>query len=204
VFSNARIPGRAVVMVQLAVAVLAAFALAGLPKRRLVTAVTVAALAFESIPSRLPAQPVPGPDAVDAALRQSTAAGPVVELPLGLRDGFGETGALDHRALAHQMWHARPLAGGFVARLPERVRRAQLELPVLAELLELSTPGEHDARLAPDAAARLAAAGIPFLVVNRDTVLSERLSPAVLEAAGFRLVVRDGPRELYSTPVQQR
>jgi hypothetical protein len=138
-FSNARIPGRAVVMVQLAVAVLSAFALAGVSKRRWIAAALVMVV-LESVPSRLPAYLVPQPDAVDAELFRAGGAGSVAELPVGLRDGFGEVGQLDHRALAHQLWHRQPLVGGFVARLSHRARRAQLESPPIAAFLDLSSP----------------------------------------------------------------
>lgn len=199
VFSNARIPGRAAVMVQLAVAVLFALAMAGVSWRRPATAAIAVAFVVETLPARLPADHVPQADAVDAALTRATAAGAVAELPLGLRDGFGEVGQLDHRALAHQLWHQRPLVGGFVARLPERVERLQLGSPAIAALVEVSTPDHPVPVLSAGAAAQAAASGIAFVVVNRDTFVSPRLPSAQLEAAGFHLVARDGPRELYAT-----
>ena len=55
------------------------------------------------------------------------------------------------------------------------------------------------APLAAGAAAQAAAGGIAFVVVNRDTFVAPRLPAAQLEAAGFTLIARDGPRELYST-----
>lgn len=199
VFSNARIPGRAAVMVQLGVAVLFAFAMVGVTWRRPAVAAIATALVLETMPARLPADRVPQADAVDAALRHATAEGAVGELPLGLRDGFGEVGQLDHRAQAHQLWHGRPLVGGFVARLPERVKRLQLGSPPIAALVEISTPDHPVPVLAAGAAAQAAASGIAFVVVNRDTFVAARLPAAQLEAAGFRLVARDGPRELYAT-----
>ena len=199
VFSNARIPGRAAVMVQLGVAVLFACAVAGTARRRPAAVAIAAALLLETMPAHLPADRVPRADAVDAALTRATADGAVAELPLGLRDGFGEVGQLDHRALAHQLWHQRPLVGGFVARLPERVKRLQLGSPAVAALVEISTPDQAVAPLAAGAAAQAAAGGIAFVVVNRDTFVAPRLPAAQLEAAGFTLIARDGPRELYST-----
>lgn len=204
VFSNARIPGRAVVMVQLAVAVLAAFALAGLDRRRLVLTIVAVSLALETLPARLPVQRVPQPDAVDAALASSPAPGAVAELPLGLRDGFGETGRLDHRALAHQLWHGRPLVGGFVARLPERVRHAQLASPPIAALLKLSTGEAAPGALDPGFAAAAAAAGIGFVVINRDALGSAALPRPALEAAGLALLASDGPRQVYATAGRAR
>jgi hypothetical protein len=200
-FSNARIPGRAVVMVQLAVAVLSAFALADVSKRGWIAA-ALALVVLESVPSRLPAYLVPQPDAVDAELSRSASAGAVAELPVGLRDGFGEVGQLDHRSLAHQLWHGQPMVGGFVARLSHRVRRAQLESPPIAALLDLSAPAQP-APLPPDAA-DASAAGIAFLVVNRDTFVGERLGRDLLESAGYRLIATAGARELYATGAARR
>ena len=167
-------------------------------------AAALALVVLESMPSRLPTFIVPQADAVDAELRRAGGAGSVVELPLGLRDGFGEVGQLDHRALAHQLWHRQPLVGGFVARLSPRVRRAQVESPAIAALLNLSTPGEAPAPLAPDAARGASAAGIAFLVLNRDTIVGDRLRPGALESSGFTLLVKDGPRELYATGAPPR
>ncbi len=83
VFSNARIPGRAVVVVQLAVAVLLAHAVA---RRARGTAVLLVVLvAAEAFPARLPLQILPAADAVDDVLRTSSVVGAVAELPLGLQ-----------------------------------------------------------------------------------------------------------------------
>ena len=47
--------------------------------------------------------------------------GAVCVLPLGLRDGIGELGRFEHRALADQITHGKPIVGGFIARLPKTV-----------------------------------------------------------------------------------
>ena len=195
-FSNARIPGRAIVMVNLAIAVLMAFALAA-RRRRLSTRVLLCLLALETLPAPAPAVAIPRQDGVDAAIARSDEAGAVVELPLGLRDGFGEVGALEHRALAHQMWHGRPLAGGFVARLSPAIRARYEGTPLLSNLLKLSTRAEEDVALMADAAARARDLDLAFLVINRDTFVDARIPRATLEAAGFRLLAADGARELY-------
>jgi hypothetical protein len=200
VFSNARIPGRAVVMVQLALAMLLAFALAGRSHR--VSGVILLLLALESFPAPVPLRAIPGPDAVDEVLRTSTVRA-VVELPMGLRDGFGEVGTFDHRALAHQMYHQRPLAGGFVARLPPSVRSAYQDSVILQELLRVSRGSEAGADLEAGAAARAAERGLDFLVINRDAFVDGRLSRAAMERAGFTFLVAAGPRELYASGMPQ-
>ena len=46
-------------------------------------------------------------------LARQTGPGSVCELPIGLRDGFGELGRLDMRVLYYQTLHGRPITGGF-------------------------------------------------------------------------------------------
>jgi hypothetical protein len=198
-FSNARIPGRALVLVHLSVAMLAALALSVSRSRDWMTAGLAVLITAETLSRPAPAQRLPARDQVDATLKSSAAAGAVVELPIGMRDGFGEAGRLDHRALVHQIWHERPLAGGFVARLPERLTRQYSGIPLMRDLLVLSTPAETAVPLGPDAAAGAAAHGLAFIVVNRDTFVGERLPRATLDRAGLRLLATSGPRELYST-----
>jgi hypothetical protein len=191
--SNARMPGRAVVVVQLATAVLLAIAWS---RRRPGTATaTVLALLvlLESLPGRTPLYSLPAADDVDRAIAGGPA-GAVLELPFGLRDGFGERGAFDHRALVHQSAHGRPLAGGFVARLsPGTVAKYEQD-QALSQLLAFS---QDDAAPLPSAAA-LADQGFAYLVLNRDLMDHARLPAGTLLAAGYRLVVADGPRELYT------
>ena len=197
---NARIPGRAVVMVNLAVAVLTALALSRRPSGARVGALALAALmVLEVLPAPARAEPVPEPDAIDTFLLSSSEIGAVVELPSGLRDGFGQLGALDHRALVRQLWHGRPLVGGFVARMPSGLQAAYEASPILMNLLDLSTPARTDARLMTDAARQARELGIAYLVLNRDTFMDERLPQATLESAGFRLLRQSGTRELYSS-----
>jgi hypothetical protein len=197
---NARIPGRAVVMVDLAIAVLGAMVLSRRALRSRTGYVVLAAmLILELFPGPTRVVRIPAADSIDQFLRRATDAGAVAELPTGLRDGFGEEGALDHRALVHQMWHGRPLVGGFVARLSPRIRAGYATDPTLAKLIDVSKASETDVQLPPDAAARVRDLGVAFLVVNRDRVSDARLSQQALESAGFDLVQKAGPRELYAT-----
>jgi hypothetical protein len=138
--SNARMPGRAFVMVVLAVAMLAALALASITsrisrtkRRRMLSALAAAIILFDYSPGQQAFTPLDRP-ALYGTLRRLPP-GPVLELPLGIRDGFGEQGHLDHRVLFYQTLHEHPLAGGFVARLSPRVRRAYETDPVFGPLL---------------------------------------------------------------------
>lgn len=193
---NARIPGRAVVMVNLAIAVLTAIALSRLQGRLPAIA---AVLVLEVLPAPAPVERLPPPDSVDAFLLRSPDRGAIVELPTGLRDGFGEEGALDHRALVHQIWHGRRLVGGFVARLSPRVQAEYLADPILMNLIDLSSPSKTTVELPGDATGRISGLGIAYVVVNRDTAVDERLPRQRLESAGFELVQKTGSRELYVT-----
>jgi hypothetical protein len=101
------------------------------------------------------------------------------------------------------MYHQRPLAGGFVARLPPSVRSAYQDSVILQELLRVSRGSEAGADLEAGAAARAAERGLNFLVINRDAFVDGRLSRAAMERAGFTFLVAAGPRELYASGMPQ-
>jgi hypothetical protein len=186
VLSNARIPGRALVVVALAVSVLLAFALTGL--RRWPRIIVLAALTIEMSVAPVPLYMLPQMDAVDRTLRDDPGAAVVAELPTGVRDGFGDVGRFDHRALVHQMHHGKPLIGGFVARLSPRVAEAYRAGPILNALIEGHLPSERLETLG---------AQVPFIVVNTDAVVDAERLRADLQSAGYRLVVTAGTRELF-------
>jgi hypothetical protein len=121
----------------------------------------------------------------------------VLELPAGIRDGFGMVGWLDHRMLIHQMRHQRPLVGGFVARMSPLLRKRYLETPVFTSafhLSDLDNPQEG-----PLTAKDAGEQGVAFLVLNRDMLHRLRsLTQSTLESEGFRFVVAEGDRELYA------
>ena len=199
VVSNARMPGRAIVMVQLATAVMTALVLARLGTRTVVAGAWTLALLAETLPKPTPLYRLPIPDGVDLALRDETGHGAVLELPTGLRDGFGERGHLDHRLLAHQLVHERPVVGGFVARLSPGIVNRYARSSVLTNALEISSSGPHQ-QLTLFTAAEARSEGLAYLVVNRDGGTDfSTLSRATLESAGFRFVTSAGNRELYRT-----
>jgi hypothetical protein len=173
VIGNARIPGRAMVVVYLAVAMLAAIGVASLAKQRLRGNVLawclVFAVAVECAPVAASVYGLQVPS-LYARLNDASLPGAVCELPLGLRDGLSETGAFDSTALFAQTIHERPILGGFVARLsPEIVRRYQAA-PVVGSLLRLSGGGPlsaEDTQMdAAGAAAHLASVGVVFVVLD--------------------------------------
>lgn len=195
--SNARMPGRAIVVVQLAASVLTAMVLARRSTRWQDGAWWLMFLVLEAVPHPAPLMALPRADAVDAAIAASTRRGSVLELPTGIRDGFGMRGWLDHRMLVHQVHHERPLVGGFVARMSPVLRERYLHTPFFVSVLEASDLDRPVER--PLSSRGAAEQGVAFLVIDRDLMEHPRaLDRAALAAAGFRYVASDGDRELYA------
>lgn len=203
VLSNARIPGRAMVVVFLAAAVLSALALAELrrrsPRRGWLLGGILAAMLIDNMAAPVPFVPISAP-AIYQTLRDQPESGVTLELPIGIRDGFGVHGHLDHRVLFYQTVHERPVTGGFVARLSPTVKARYENDPLFAALLELSEgdAGREGTPL-PDrsaASAALEADGIRFVVLNEQTAPPAllRYARGVMPLAEIR---RDAERVLY-------
>jgi hypothetical protein len=167
IVANARIPGRAIVMVYLAVSMLLATAIGSsraAAQPSIVAAICLAILLdFAAVPYPLLALDRP-------VVYQDLAGhepGAVIELPFGVQDGFGEDGALDHRTLYYQSIHGRPIVGGLVSRLPESVKTAYRTSPLFGPLLRLSA-GDRDVQPpgADQAGALLRRYGIRYVVLN--------------------------------------
>jgi hypothetical protein len=204
IISNARIPGRAIVVAYLALAVVGAIAAAewrqGSRHGLLVLAGASLVLAADYLPAPFPLTTLDHPGIYET-LRDRPERGSVCELPLGIRDGFGEHGSFDDRVLFYQTIHGRRLAGGFVARLPQAVTTAYEDDPLLAGLLRLSErQGAVGAsRPPPDrqlAAERLREIGIAFVVLNRRTA-SPSLAGYVERVLPLTRIAEDGERSLY-------
>jgi hypothetical protein len=194
ILSNARIPGRAIVMVQLAAAMLSACAVTRLrwTPSAILFLIGLSVVDGSAAPIRL--YEVPKPGGIESALARDSREGAIVELPAGVRDGFSEAGRFDHRALVFQMAHEKPLAGGFVARLSPRLRLALQNMTELSALQKLSS-AELDDDLPPDLGRGLLDAGFTHVVVNTDRMPAD--TRGALEARGLRLVMVEGTRALY-------
>jgi hypothetical protein len=192
IVSNARIPGRAMVVVYLVIAMLAAIGLERLFARgrtaRGVAWGLLVVLAIECIPAR-PSLYMPDLPSMYSALRDASKAGAVCELPLGLRDGFGETGSLDEAILVHQTIHERPIVGGFIARLPPAILQSYDTMPVLRSLLRLSSGGgvssEDRGLTGTEASAKLASEGIAFIILD-----TRRASADLMEYVQSKIELR--------------
>jgi len=202
VVSNARVPGRAVIVVMLAVSVLAAIGTARLTTMLRPQTVVLSAIAafilvdFMAAPYPLTSVSCPQ---LYGLLRNRPEQGALAELPVSVGDGFGEIAPVDNHMLLCQAVHGRPLVGGFIARIPSNVTAFYETDPLLRAWVRLSG-GNGDAPAAgidPAAAAdRLHADGIAFIMLNRDrssSLLREQVSSLPLTVIG-----EDDHRTLYA------
>jgi hypothetical protein len=203
VVNNARIPGRAIVVVYLALAMLAAIGIASWRARSRRRVLVTTAVALAVLVDFMPGPPFPIVTLDSPALYQTLRAreepGAVCELPMGIRDGFGETGAFDERVLLYQTVHQRPVVGGYISRLPSHVTAAYTTDPLLAGLLSLSANGEREPSPLPDratASRRLRANGIKFIVLNRDRAKAD-LIDYVEHVLPLALIAQEDSRSLY-------
>jgi hypothetical protein len=192
-------PGRAMVVVYLAIAMLAATTAAQVRWRRPLMVPALAALVLADFwIAPLPLASIECPP-IYRVLRDRPERGAVAELPLGLGDGFGEVTPVDHHMLVCQTVHERPVVGGFLARLPANVLAAYRADPLIATWLRLSgaragAGGEPaDASLA---ARRMDLDGITFILLNRRTA-SPELRDYVEHVLPLAVISQDDERTLF-------
>ena len=200
--ANARMPGRAIVGLFMALAVMAGVELsAGRRGWRTPLAqwLMIGLVAFEYWDAPIPLTMLDRPAAYQ--LLAASPPGAVCEVPFGIGDGLSTgVGSQDRAALYYATVHEHPLAGGYIGRMPADAARRYEAMPIAGTLLRLS-----DTRA--DAAMDPVVGGSPctYLVVNRAAA-----SPA-LRAYVERLPVQriggDTDRDLYrvnSTPETAR
>jgi hypothetical protein len=198
--NNVRIPARAMVVVYLAAAMLAAQGIALLAERnrRTLAALLASLVILDYLPAPVRVFHVDTP-AVYEMLRQQPGQGSVCELPLSVRDGFGSRGPADSSPLFYQSIHGRAITGGAVSRLPRRIFDSYENDPVLGPLLRLSEghPLSEQHVLDPGAASdALLAHGLRFLVMNLRTAPPD-LIDYVRKDLRLRLLAEDSGRQLY-------
>jgi hypothetical protein len=201
IVANARVPGRAIVLTYLAVAMIGAIAFSRLRLRQrpVLLVATAALLLLEFIPAPFPIARLEQPG-IYASLADHPEPGALLELPAGTRDSFRTLGALDHRVLSFQMLHQRPIVGGVVSRLSPSIVRAYEEDPLLGPLLRISGGDTSAAVDLPDegtAARLLAAHDIGFVMLNRERAPAE-LVEYVERVLPLILLAREGGRTLYA------
>jgi hypothetical protein len=202
VISNAHIPGRALVVAQLATAMVCAGIVIQLNLTRMAIAAVAALVVLDSLTLPFQLDRVPTGGTVEQTLASPQwPAGAVLEVPMGVADGFGDLGRLDFRSLAWQMRHGRPITGGFAARVPDRIKRAYTSDPILGRILRMSagaSPAGAPLDWQPAEGSRhLIALGVRFVVINRDTAPPAAVT-FVLDRLSLRPLARDGQRELYA------
>ena len=188
--ANARMPGRAMVGVYMAVALLAAVAVAGAGGRLRSPAiqwllVVLVAFEFWAAPIRMTTLDRP---TVYVALATAPP-GAVCEVPFGIGDGLSTgVGSQDRRILYYATIHEHPLAGGYIGRMPADAADRYAHLPIAAQLLQLSDGAGSAYLPAGEPACR-------YLVVHRATSSAALLAyVATLQA---ERVATDENRDLY-------
>jgi hypothetical protein len=190
--ANARMPGRAIVGLFMALAVLAGVEL-GSGRRwwrtPLAQWLIIAIVAFEYWDGPIPLTTLDRP----AAYQMLAAAPPgaVCEVPFGIGDGLSTgVGSQDRAALYYATVHEHPLAGGYIGRMPADAARRYEAMAIAGTLLRLS-----DGRA--DAAPESGVSGSPcaYLVVNRAAASSALR--AYVERLPVERIGGDTERDLY-------
>ena len=130
-----------------------------------------------------------------AALASDASRSTVLTVPFGIRDGFGQTGLLEHDGLYGQTVHGHPIAGGFIARMPASIREWYTSRQPFAALLEISGEKISPAPSCEQAASGLRAANVKYVVVY--TNASPALREFVANVLPLRERARDEQRVLY-------
>ena len=198
VASNARVPGHAMLLVCLGVAVLLACAISrmSLSRRRAVVGLgaLLVLLDFTSIPVATTQLAMP-------ALYDRLAARPpgaVLDVPFGILDGSGPEGHFDPRALYFQTGHGKPITGGYVSRLSPGVRQAFEQSALMRHLMRLSAGQPSDETVDPARAVEELRSRwkVRYLVLHDET------APAAvrlfIEQLPLRLVEQEQGRRLYA------
>jgi len=195
--ANARMPGRAMVGVYLAGAVLIGIEMAraagtgrGALARPAVQWLLVGLLVFEywDAPVRLTPLDVP-----PVYQRLATLApGAVCEVPLGIGDGLsGGVGSQERRILFYATIHEHPLVGGYIGRMPRDAADRYERMEVAGDLLRLSDG--RPARSTPPSDT----GPCDYIVVMR-----EATTPAIreyLNRLALERVASDENRDLYAS-----
>jgi hypothetical protein len=209
---NARMPGRAIVGVYLALGVLMVLRLAGttgltpsatgssVPQPSASVAqgsspgyvwALIALLAFDYLHAPIPLTRLDRP-AVYEQLATIQDNGAVIEVPFGIGDGLSAgIGSQDRRLLYNATIHGHPVVGGYIGRMPPNVAAAYDEMPVVGNLLRLSNGEEALPEPAPSA--------LPFRYLVLDTTTA---SPQVVEylrhTLDMDLIASGDGKELYA------
>jgi hypothetical protein len=196
IVSDARMPGRAMVMVYLALAMLLALrlpALEGRWRKPAWQSALVLGVVLDYLGAPIPLTRLDQPLVYQtlAALRDE---GAVCEIPLGIGDGLtAGVGRQDRRVLYYATLHGHPLVGGFIGRMPPGAADAYAQMPIVGNLLRLSNGqppvggGDSPASMVP----------FRYVVIDR-TSASAELNAYVHSRLDLELLAAADGKELYS------
>lgn len=202
---NARMPGRAIVCVYLALGVLMALRLARMVADGGVVAdekvaqgfspaylwAILALLALDYLHAPIPLTALDRPAVYDQ-LASIADTGAVIEVPFGIGDGLSRgRGSQDRRLLYHATIHGHPVVGGFIGRIHPDVAQAYESMPVVGNLLRLSSGEEAVEEELPPA--------LPFRYLVLDTrTASPPLVEYLRDTLDMDLITESGGRRLYA------
>jgi hypothetical protein len=190
--ANARMPGRAMVGVYMALGLLAAAAFSsatGRLRSPLVQWLLIGLVAIEYWDTPIRLTPLDHPSAYRALA--AAAPGAVCEVPFGIGDGLSVgVGSQERVALYHATLHEHPLAGGYIGRMPADAAERYRHYPLTAALLRLS--GDT---AAPSPVSSSDPPPCRYLVVNRRTSSAE-LQTYVTQLPVDR-IASDEDRDVY-------
>jgi hypothetical protein len=205
---NARMPGRAIVCVYLALGVLMALRVAGLkPCATDAPSVThvpvaqgfspamiwalLALLALDYLHAPIPLTALDRP-AVYQQLATIPDNGAVIELPFGIGDGLSRgRGSQDRRLLYNATIHGHPVVGGYIGRIPPDAAMVYDAMPVVGNLLRLSNGEEAEQERAP--------MSVPFRYLVLDTrAASQELIDYVHRTLDMDLISSGDGKQLYA------
>ena len=193
VVANARMPGRAIVIVFMVVAVLLALTIStarGRLRSLPLQCLLLALILFEYWSAPIPLTMLDRPAVYEALARADP--GAVCEVPFGIGDGLSAgVGSQDRRVLWYATLHQHPMVGGYIGRMPadavERYRRT----PVVGTLLMLSA-GQEPALLTDT---DVASSPCRYLVVHRAASPARLLS--YVNSLAIGPIFTAGGDELY-------
>ena len=210
---NARMPGRAIVGVYLALGMLMALRLAGrstidddrstIADRRspiirpAMQWVLLLVLALDYLHAPVPLTALDRP-AVYEQLATISDSGAVIEVPFGIGDGLSAgRGSQDRRLLYHATLHGHPVVGGYIGRMPPNIAQAYEVMPVVGNLLKLSNGEEPIEEELP--------MFLPFryLVLDTNTASAE-LVDYVRRTLDMDVITSGEGRELYAVQGAKR
>ena len=192
--ANARMPGRAMVGVYMAIAVILAMhtsASSGRFRSTTLQWLAIGLIAFEYWAGPLRLTTLDRPPVYQALA--SAEPGAVCEVPLGIGDGLSiGVGSQDRRVLFYATQHEHPLVGGYIGRMPADAADRYQRTPIAGSLLALSDGAPLPASLDVGG---VAASPCRYLVVRRAATPTPLAS--YLQLLEPQLITTDAERDLY-------